>query len=742
MSAVSVAVWAGLSGCKPPPEECITGDEAACDLDGGVPSDVCNSADEAVASDGCKLTVGDGCPAAKMGASAVIKEGYISTLADGGRDTDFYSAQLPDGLTPRCLLHVSAGYSVPQTAVNLSVNVLNADGTRSIAAGIDRHNAAAPKFVDLIVPYGESKSTLLVQLADEAATVQTKVDNRNPYSLKVEVLENPDPNEPNDSTATVIPLTADSEGVAGASFGYLATTNDIDTYSFEVTAAGRQIIYLHIGSPVSDGGVAAAPPFKLSYALLAPDGTQLSEGLMENEFLQIDLKTARLAQAVGTYKVVVKGYKMEGQTAPVLGDLRLRYDVEVRVLPDKDLREPNDSLETAQTVNLAPGSTTLNGRIAYVADEEWFKLVVPASATARTLRYEITVAPGGGRFAALSPIPTRQAQLLTLVTAGVTPQDRKTNCINDPAVCPRSFNDSNSSSGQLVTALCGIADPPRCLWADRNEEAQIMGLQDMKNFVGALPVPTGGQTYFLMFRNPVSRASQYADDREWSIHLELATDSDAQSRAAGPMVVNLGPSFVDAPGVISYGHGELLNFDPNAGRGIRGPRDYDAYETDRDLFQFNYPGGATGDQSWGLEWVINNNSDAGVAPADLALEVTLCGSAAPVDGGLCGAARRFIFAASLNAVTPWYLPVTNGSQRVLFTKSVQGATTTLTATPAGCNCFAGSKVAAGKFFVNVAGVNRVSNAPIEYRVRQSVNPYPNGNPVCPVTDGGCRFAGQ
>jgi hypothetical protein len=141
---------------------------------------------------------------------------------------------------------------------------------------------------------------------------------------------------------------------------------------------------------------------------------------------------------------------------------------------------------------------------------------------------------------------------------------------------------------------------------------------------------------------------------------------------------------------------------------------------------------------------MNNNTDGGRAPGDLGLEVTLCGSPTPsVDGGLCGAERRFIFGATLTGTTPWYLTQTNGSQRILFTKTVTQATTTLTATSAGCNCFAGAQaVASGKFFINVAGVNRVANDPIEYRLQQSVAPYPNGNVLCPVTDGGCQFASQ
>ncbi len=736
VAAVSVVLFA----CPAPPLKCDP-EVDDCD-DGGVPPDICNSAVEATTNPLCKAVVGEGCPAARMGQDAGIIYGGITTLLDGGRDTDYYFAQLPDGLNARCLLHVSAGYSVPQTAVNLSVNVLKEDQTQSIMAGIDRHGAAAPKFVDLITPFTQSGAKIFVQLADEAATVQNKVDNRNQYSLRIEVSENPDPNEPNETTATAIPLTASGDGVEGKSFGYLATADDVDTYSFDVASGGRQIIYLAITSPTAN--LQPPVPYKLSYSLLDPTGVQISEGVMENEFLQIDLRTARLLTKPGTCKLIIKGYKPDGSTASVLGDLRLRYDVDVRVIPDLDMREPNDGVDTAQTINLINGLTQIKGRIAYVADEEWFKFVVPPSGTARTLRYEITVAMGGGRFPPLSAVATRQARLVTQVNTGMTAQDRKTNCKNDPTVCPRSFADINSSEGQLVGELCGVADPPQCLWGERNEEAQIGGFKDLQNFVGAVPVPNAGTTYFLSFRDQGARLVKYADDREWTMNIVLVDDPDEQSRAGGPAVYTLGSSALDAPGAISFGYGLVLDpFNLNSGQGVRGPNDYDAYETDKDLFQFNYPAGAMGDQLWGLQWIINNNTDGGRAPGDIALEVTLCGTASGGDGGFCGAQSRFIYGATLGAITPWYLPTLEANRRILFTKMVTPATTVFTATPESCTCFAGSKVSpAGKFYVNVTGVNRVSNDPIQYTLRQTVATYPNGNPNCPVTDGGCKFAGQ
>lgn len=149
----------------PPPPPCVEGDEEGC-LDGGtLPEDLCNSKDEASADSRCQLTLGEG------------KVGYISTLADGGWDRDWYLAQMPATLNGRSLLHVSAGYpaSVPQTAVNFQVNVLE-EGTTSITTGLDKHGTTTPKPVDLVLPYGKASARLYVLVSDEGTTATPRVD--------------------------------------------------------------------------------------------------------------------------------------------------------------------------------------------------------------------------------------------------------------------------------------------------------------------------------------------------------------------------------------------------------------------------------------------------------------------------------------------------------------------------------------------------------------------------------------
>jgi hypothetical protein len=740
---VGLAIAALATGCPVMVEPCVEGDEPTCDA-GALPADSCNTLEEAASPD-CTLTLCED------------REAFLSETADGGADVDFYSVTLPGGLTPRSLLSVRGGYGgVPQTPINFSVNVLRtgADGGLQTVASANnqRMGAALPKNVEVTQPFSESNARLVVRVSDVGGVTPPRVDNRNPYRINVCVQDNPDQNEPNDMTPTPIALAASNGVQQGTSSGYLATNNDLDAFSFPVSGA-RQIIYLRISSTAMN----LMPPlaYRLAFTLKNPAGMPIAEGVMDNEFLQVDLSTARLAPADGTYRLEVFGYRQPNQMTPVPGDLRLRYDVEVRVMPDLDTSEGtmgNDTAATARPVNLALGApTTLTGRIAYVPDSEWFRLNLPSRSGPAVLRYELLPTGAAGRFPPLAMIPTRQIRVAQEITTGATIADRQNNCATRADLCPRSFEDPFSGPGQLVNGLCrgpGI-DPPQCLLAERNEEFQLPPFRSQKNFVGAIPVPPGVTSLLFTYSDTGKGRVKYADDREWSIRVVLEDDPDEAMRTTIPTVA-LGSTLTEARGVLTHGYGKTIAFeDLNDGQGIRGPNDYDATDTDRDAFRFTY-GGAMGDQTWQLEWTIGN-ADGGSRPAGtVALELRFCEGASQADGGCPG--RTSILAPRFDLFTPWYLPRELPNRRIQYTQMQQGNATIIRVEPVACYCLAQQFVAGGAFQMSVVAVDRTGNDPIPFSVRQSISAYPGtyANPdggttpvSCPGNTpdggGGCRF---
>lgn len=735
-----------LSACPAPPEPCVEGDEPSCD-GGSLPSDGCNTPEQARSSDACRLTL------------CQDLEGFISTVDDGGADLDFYTVTLPGDLTAQSLLTIRGGYGgVPQTAVNFSVNVLQDQpdgGVGTVASGNDRRmGAASPKNVEIIQPYSQSGVQLTVRVGDIGGVVVPRVDNRNPYKLNVCVINNPDTNEPNDTAPTALTLAANGGVQQGTASGVLATNDDKDIFSFPVATA-RHVVYLRISSAMTS----LMPPlaYRLAYVLKDPAGGPISEGQMDNEFLQIDLSTARVAPVAGTYTVEIFGYKAPQQVSPSLGDLRLRYDVDLRVMPDLDTNEGttgNDTPMTATPLSLALGTpTTITGRLSTVPDLEWFRLNLPARAGPAVLRFELLPAGTGGRFPPLSSIPTRQIRVAQEITTGATIQDKQVACATNPAVCPRSFTDPTTGPGQLVNALCrGQLDPPHCLLAERNEEFQITALRGQKNFVGSIPLASGVTSVLFSYADTGRGRIKYADDLPWTIRVTLEDDPD-EALVRTPLALSPTPQV--SRGVITHGHGRLVEFDEealNEGRGIRGPNDYDATESDRDTHRFSY-GGATGTQSWDLEWQVGHVDGGSGAAGTLALEVNFCESGMLADGGCVGGQR--VIVPNYSAFSPWYVTANLGNRVVQFSRRPMGNATVIRIEPVACACLTPARVASGELRLTALAVDRVANDPIPYEIRQAIGTYPTGFTgtdggamTCPLgnvlgdggSTGGCGFA--
>jgi hypothetical protein len=231
------------------------------------------------------------------------------------------------------------------------------------------------------------------------------------------------------------------------------------------------------------------------------------------------------------------------------------------------------------------------------------------------------------------------------------------------------------------------------------------------------------------------------------MELEWRDDADEAARLGGPTPITLGGAFTVSTGDLTFGYGNY--FDSNwfmNPDGLRALHDYDAIDSDKDLFQVSY-GGAMGDQGWELSWDLSNVDGGTQPPGELALELTFCGTgSAPADGGLCAGAQNRILAFNSDSLTPWYLPQSVSNGRMLFTKQNNGASTNYTVTPVGCSCFSAARTAPGSFFINAASVHRLSNDPIHYRLSQRMQAYPStytldgGSFTCPVADAGCGFA--
>jgi hypothetical protein len=721
--------------------------------------DPCTSREEALSLPECELVLNQD------------RQGHISFAGD----QDWYSVRVPANANARTLLRITSGYLAQSTAVNLAVTLLREDGQMALARKVDNHGQGAPRPVEIILPFSEPNARLLLLLADEPATPsRPQFDARSPYFLKVEVLDNPDVNEPNDTQPT--PLTLQAQGpvqVATAS-GYLATTNDVDRFSFEVAA--NKVAYLRVFAPE----LRPPPAYRLSYKLLRPDGTAEAEGQAANATIAADLANARRIKTAGTWTLVVQGYKPANDPNPVQGDLRLQYNVEVRILDEQDpndLNGDNDIIDRAlvRTIGGAPGSsTTFSGRIGSVPDADWYGVDVPASTQPTVLYFRLTQGTGGGRFPPLPGFVDRQVRVFTQVTQGAALPDWRVACISDATVCPKGYSEAPSAQ-QLVEAYCNTANPPLCLRSTREEEPQ--NFPNLRNFEGAIPVPphNGNLRYYFVVQDD---GNNWADDRDYNLRVAWQDDADEAARYSGgveqPGTLALasdpsGSTFPAPPagatalnGQLTYGFSRLQPEDRVTGRGLRGPGDYDAVPSDVDSYILNLPTGLAEplDRTWELQWTVQNLPDGGL-PHGLALDLTFCDGDRPDAGAPCTPVRTGSRGAPLtlayrpDPLQAWHSPGTFSGLQPLYSRAVSGGSTVFTVLPYACGCLEPRFIRGGTVRVDISSTERTDYERVNYSVRTAYTDYPKtygadgGARSCPAPqmDGGawvpgCRFTRQ
>ncbi|WP_224242070.1 cell-cell cohesion protein MtsF [Hyalangium gracile] len=710
------------------------GDDGPTDPDGGseLPADLCNTPEEALSQPDCQLVFGQQI------------ERYISEP----NDKDWYSVQMPATTNARTLLRISAGYLATSTAVNLSVNLLRADGNQqSLALEVDAHAQAAPKPVEIILPFTEPNARLLLLLEDKPTIPnRPQFDARSPYFLKVEVVDNPDVNEPNDTQPTALTLQPQGGIQVANGSGYLATTDDVDLFSFTVPAG--KVAYLRLFAEE----LRPPPPYRLSYRLVRPNGTREVEGQVANSSIATDLATARKVKDSGTWKVEILGYKPANTNTPVEGDLRLRYTLEVRVMDEEDPKDQNgdnDSLANAHVQMFGtapPGVLSLDGRLGYVPDADWYAVDVPNYGQPSLLHFELRQGTRGARFPPLPGLVDRQVRVFQQVTKGATPPDRRVACRTDVTACPKGYSEVPTAQ-PLVDAYCNNSQPePLCLYSAREEEPQRF--PNLRNFEGAIPVPPHGTTvrYYFLVQDD---GTNWADDRDYSLVVSWEDDPDSQPGSPVQLADDSSSSTFPAPpasavvlsGQLNYGFGRLQADDRVRGRGVRGPMDYDAIPSDVDSVTLNLPNrGEPLDRTWELQWTVQNLPDGGL-PHGLALDLTFCdgnrldgGGCTPVSTGSRGAPLTLAYRP--DSLRAWHSPSGGLSGlQPLYSRQVSGGATTFTVLPYACSCLEPRFIKGGTVRVDVTAAERDSYERVNYTVRAAHTDYPQSYAV----DGGTRM---
>ncbi|HVP61612.1 MAG TPA: hypothetical protein VMT11_13690 [Myxococcaceae bacterium] len=582
----------------------------------------CNTAQDAAANAECRLQL------------KTETQEYIQQQGD----KDWWVVNV-GALPPRAIVHVVAGYKPGtgqdagnfNTAVNFQINVLDsANGavSSSLVSAVDQHGSNPPTVLDLTFRYTKANNDLYILVQDDNGK---KFDNLSPYTIFVEVVSDPDSNEPNDTpaTATPIPLTAAPKGgVQGNGGGFIATPGDLDYYSI-ASPNPNSVMWIRLGE---DPAAPSPPPhrYRLEYFLRDPGGTVVatdssSAGSQVSPAL-VQIGTARLLKSTGTYTLEVRAYiDPNNQTVIPPGDLAFKYLLEIIIVPLQDPAEPNDTISDAKgkpspdlTLAGAGSSGTITGRISFVPDPDYYRVRLGnASAGPHLLHYKVTPSNAPARFPPVPGVKDRLLQITTEVPAG-----SQSECAaGDAGVCIISAPQS-SYNYPIATNLCQ-APTPQCLQSTRYENPDAGVFPKLANFEGVLQVPphAANQDYFFLFED---EGTNWADDTDYSIFVEWLAEPDGAEAVPDPQrpaTMASGAGSTPLTGYLSYGIGATdtsLGIAP-----ITDVKDYDGRGDDVDTFAVDVPVGAVADARLFFQWRIPSATLNG-APYDLGIRLGFC----------------------------------------------------------------------------------------------------------------------
>jgi hypothetical protein len=731
-----------------------------------IPPNVCTSAQIALSNPTCQLTLGE------------WKYNYLARL----QEQDWYSVNVGQ-VDTLSIVHIIAGYFPPNdtdggipdcnsvdggfnTAVNLTMNVLESDGETSLATGADEHGNACPAPMDITFRYSTPNNSLVIVLQDDTGA---KVDTKNKYSIVADVVEDQDLNEPNDTPQTATPIVLNSAGSGietGMSGGYLSTPGDLDYYTVNAPSAGY-VLWVEISQ---DPSVPSPPPhqYRLEYFIYGGDGTsQIAQGFAQagSQFsaAQIVIGDAVLLNSSGPYYILVQGYRDTNTQGVVPGDLNFKYLVNVMLVPLQDPVEPNNTFDTAYAVNTGTpipvgSSATVTGRTSYVGDADWYAVTLAPNPALALLHYKLTPGTTAGRFPALPSSPNRT--LFTYTEAPSTPS-----CLADAGVCVISASPGSTSLA-IAQGACSES-PPKCLQSYRQEigaNAGIPFLVNLKNFESNLQVPphAASVTYYFFLQaagsDPDINNGYWADDRDYTVQFDHLAEPDTLEAIPDPVrMATLGPTpgeIASVPVYLSYGLGQL-----NPGHTINdvifGPNDYDGRGNDVDSYKIALPFGT--EQAWEISWSIPS-LDGTNPDYDLGFTLSFCDNTPDAGNGTppcyamvthpqSNSSDELGFGYSDTPIDSWWNPAgATIPDELAYTQTASGGMVTTTVKPYACFCFENrftNDAGTSFFLMNIFPLNRTSWDLQPYTVTTSYSAYPysftnaeSGTTMCPEP---CHF---
>lgn len=374
----ALALLAGLAGlaagCPTPPPAEICGNGLDDDENGAsdCEDDACAADEACVVVGECTIDVNFPKQSASSAVDIEPNTPLKGTLCPA-RDDDGYRITVPSpgsvilvtlSMEPDILSRLFLGYTIAKD---------NGDGTATPTGIIAQDPDPTPNHRRNFTGAHrvEEPGEYIVIVADVEGR-DDGFDNVNEYTINVDVVADPDANEPNNAADEARPI------APGETTGIIATSGDQDWYAIEVDGNAR-IIDAVITAPADSGIEHVA-------TLFAPDGvTILQTAELAPGDVAGEVTTRIRAPASGVagtpFLLKIEDGGTDGNLDAVLDPAVAGYTVTLQVIADPDAQEGaagNEEIATATTVT---SGQTLTASLATFADQDVYRITPPAGTT-------------------------------------------------------------------------------------------------------------------------------------------------------------------------------------------------------------------------------------------------------------------------------------------------------------------------------------------------------------------------
>ncbi len=278
------------------------------------------------------------------------------TLVPGTRATDYV---YPVGDSDRWTFDVQAGRivnivvenDIEFSPIRLEVVLFGPDGS-ALDNQRFQNNGRQRVVIQRAIDAGGAHAVVVRDVGGDG-------QDKAPYYIQVDILEEADPNEPNDTAAEAIPLTPGT-----AVNGAIGSQGDQDW--FYVDVAANELIQIDMVAPgLSD--------VRLRWTLLNPAAdTDIAVSREPTTDVPWRTENRAVGNAMGRYLIRVDDDPMDGAQA----DLARIYTLTVRLLQEPDANERASQNDTANRPTMVTAGQQITGYIASVSDFDFYAIQV------------------------------------------------------------------------------------------------------------------------------------------------------------------------------------------------------------------------------------------------------------------------------------------------------------------------------------------------------------------------------